>query len=191
MHELRRTLVIVRQAAAEQPNLRQPGITNPDRKEGADQLRLQRWIEAAGGRLKVVAGVPEGDVVVTSFPGVEGHRQAGAATEPSHLGWKATWGRRPSNCRFRACCATGTGLTPLSPANPVSGSFGIDQAGSAALSEKRRTCDSIRRFDQQNCQFFSSIWSAPKILIRERTEDDGILFVHPPIDAMRLAIQVM
>lgn len=77
IHELRRALVLVRQATAEHLDYGHPGVSEPDRTEGADLLRLQSWIESAGGRLKIVAEFPEGEVVITSFPGTEGCQRAG------------------------------------------------------------------------------------------------------------------
>ena len=67
LHELRRARALTQQDLAEALNVNQPAISKMEQRTDAYISSLRSYIEAVGGKLKIVAEFPEGEVGITNF----------------------------------------------------------------------------------------------------------------------------
>jgi DNA-binding XRE family transcriptional regulator len=67
LHELRRARAMTQKALGETLRVNQPAIAKIERRTDMYVSNLRSYIEAMGGRLKIVASFPEGDVAITNF----------------------------------------------------------------------------------------------------------------------------
>lgn len=67
LHELRRARELTQQELAERLNVNQPAVAKMEQRADVYVSSLRHYIEAVGGRLKVVAEFPEGEVAITNF----------------------------------------------------------------------------------------------------------------------------
>ncbi len=70
LHELRRARELTQQDLAEKLNVNQPAVAKLEQRADVYVSSLRHYIEAVGGRLKVVAEFPEGEVAITNFSDV-------------------------------------------------------------------------------------------------------------------------
>lgn len=71
LHELRRALALTQKDMAERLRVNQPAISKLEHREDVYLSSLRSYIEAVGGKLKIVAEFPEGEVAITSFSAIE------------------------------------------------------------------------------------------------------------------------
>ena len=71
LYELRRALAMTQKDMAEKLSVNQPAISKLEHREDVDLSSLRSYIEAVGGKLKIVAEFPEGEVAITSFSAME------------------------------------------------------------------------------------------------------------------------
>ena len=67
LHELRRARALTQQDLAESLNVKQPAVSKLEQRTDAYISSLRSYIEAVGGKLKITAEFPEGDVAITNF----------------------------------------------------------------------------------------------------------------------------
>ena len=67
LHELRRALELTQRDLAESLNVNQPAISKIEQRSDVFISSLRSYIEAAGGKLKIIAEFPEGEVAITNF----------------------------------------------------------------------------------------------------------------------------
>lgn len=67
LHELRRARSLTQQDVAEVLDVQQPAVAKLERRADIYVSSLRSYIEAVGGRLRIVAEFPEGEVSITSF----------------------------------------------------------------------------------------------------------------------------
>lgn len=67
LHELRRALALTQLDLAKSLNVNQPAISKLEQRTDVYVSSLRSYIEAVGGRLRIVAEFPEGEVVITNF----------------------------------------------------------------------------------------------------------------------------
>ncbi|MDE2863384.1 MAG: XRE family transcriptional regulator [Chloroflexota bacterium] len=67
LHELRRALAMTQKDMAEKLKVNQPAISKLEHRDDVYLSSLRSYIEAVGGRLKIVAEFPEGEVAITTF----------------------------------------------------------------------------------------------------------------------------
>ena len=67
LHELRRARSLTQQDVAEVLDVQQPAVAKLERRADVYVSSLRSYIEAVGGRLRIVAEFPEGEVSITSF----------------------------------------------------------------------------------------------------------------------------
>lgn len=67
LHELRRARSLTQQDLARSLNVNQPAVSKLEQRTDMYVSSLRSYIEAVGGRLKIVAEFPEGEVAVTNF----------------------------------------------------------------------------------------------------------------------------
>ena len=67
LHELRQALKITQKDLADQLNVKQPAVSKLEQRTDMYVSSLRSYIEAAGGRLRIVAEFPEGEVVISNF----------------------------------------------------------------------------------------------------------------------------
>ena len=67
LHELRRARALSQQDLAEKLKVNQPAVAKMERRTDVYVSSLRSYIEAAGGRLKIIAEFPEGEVAITNF----------------------------------------------------------------------------------------------------------------------------
>ena len=70
LHELRRARSLSQQDLARKLNVNQPAIAKMERRADVYLSSLRSYIEAAGGRLKIIAEFPDGEVAITNFSSV-------------------------------------------------------------------------------------------------------------------------
>lgn len=86
LHELRRARELTQKDLAERLNVNQPAVAKMEQRADVYVSSLRHYIEAVGGRLKVVAEFPEGEVAITNFsdvgkdPSAQGQAEAPSAT---------------------------------------------------------------------------------------------------------------
>ena len=67
LHELRRARELTQLDLARKLNVNQPAVAKLEQRADVYVSSLRHYIEAVGGRLKVVAVFPEGEVAITNF----------------------------------------------------------------------------------------------------------------------------
>ena len=67
LHELRRALELTQRDLAESLDVNQPAISKIEQRSDVFISSLRSYIEAAGGKLKIIAEFPEGEVTITNF----------------------------------------------------------------------------------------------------------------------------
>ena len=82
LHELRRARSLTQQDVAETLNVNQPAVAKLEQRADIYVSSLRNYIEAAGGRLKIIAEFPEGEVAITNFASV-GDLDEPTAEQPS------------------------------------------------------------------------------------------------------------
>ena len=70
LHELRRARALTQQDLAEMLQVNQPAVSKIEQRSDVYISSLRSYIEAVGGRLKIVAEFPEGEVTITNFSDV-------------------------------------------------------------------------------------------------------------------------
>ena len=70
LHELRRARALTQQDLAEMLQVNQPAVSKIEQRADVYISSLRSYIEAVGGRLKIVAEFPEGEVTITNFSDV-------------------------------------------------------------------------------------------------------------------------
>ena len=67
LHELRQARELTQQELAKKLNVKQPAVSKLEQRTDAYISSLRSYIEAVGGKLKITAEFPEGDVAITNF----------------------------------------------------------------------------------------------------------------------------
>lgn len=67
LHELRRARALTQQELAQMLKVNQPAISKLEQRTDVYISSLRSYIEAVGGKLKIVADFPEGEVEITNF----------------------------------------------------------------------------------------------------------------------------
>ena len=67
LHELRRAKALTQRDLAETLKVNQPAISKLEQRADVYVSSLRSYVEALGGRLKIVAEFPEGEVYITNF----------------------------------------------------------------------------------------------------------------------------
>ena len=67
LHELRQARALTQQKVAETLNVNQPAVAKLEQRADIYVSSLRSYIEAVGGRLKIIAEFPEGEVTITNF----------------------------------------------------------------------------------------------------------------------------
>lgn len=67
LHELRRARALSQRDLAERLKVNQPAIAKLEHRADVYVSSLRSYIEAVGGKLKIVAEFPEGEVAITNF----------------------------------------------------------------------------------------------------------------------------
>ena len=67
LHELRRARALTQKELAGTLKVKQPAVAKMERRTDMYVSSLRSYIEAVGGRLKIVAEFPEGDIAITNF----------------------------------------------------------------------------------------------------------------------------
>ena len=84
LHELRRARALSQRDLAERLKVNQPAIAKLERRADVYVSSLRSYIEAVGGKLKIIAEFPEGEVAITNFShvgeGEYGPQKAGKAS---------------------------------------------------------------------------------------------------------------
>lgn len=70
LHELRRARALTQQELAEMLKVNQPAVSKLEQRTDVYISSLRSYIEAVGGKLKIVAEFPEGEVAITNFSDV-------------------------------------------------------------------------------------------------------------------------
>jgi DNA-binding transcriptional regulator YiaG len=70
LHELRRARALTQRDLAETLKVNQPAVSKLEQRADVYVSSLRSYIEAVGGRLKIVAEFPEGEVAITNFSDV-------------------------------------------------------------------------------------------------------------------------
>ena len=70
LHELRRALELTQRDLAELLNVNQPAVSKIEQRSDVFISSLRSYIEAAGGKLKIIAEFPEGEVAISNFSDV-------------------------------------------------------------------------------------------------------------------------
>ena len=81
LHELRRALRVTQQELAETLELHQPAIAKIEKRPDMYISTLCHYIEALGGRVKIVAQFPQGEVTITNFAPGEDEEEAQSPTQ--------------------------------------------------------------------------------------------------------------
>ena len=67
LHELRRARALTQRDMAKMLRVNQPAVSKLEQRADVYVSSLRSYIEAVGGRLKIVAQFPEGEVAITNF----------------------------------------------------------------------------------------------------------------------------
>ena len=70
LHELRRARALTQRDIAKMLNVNQPAVSKIEQRADVYVSSLRSYIEAVGGKLKIVAEFPEGEVAITNFSDV-------------------------------------------------------------------------------------------------------------------------
>lgn len=73
LHDLRRALALTQKELAEKLDVNQPAVSKLEHRDDVYLSSLRSYIEAVGGKLKIVAEFPEGDVAITGFSDIDRH----------------------------------------------------------------------------------------------------------------------
>ena len=71
LHELRRARALTQRDMAKMLKVNQPAVSKLEQRADVYVSSLRSYIEAVGGKLKVVAEFPEGEVAITNFSELE------------------------------------------------------------------------------------------------------------------------
>ncbi len=71
LHELRQARALTQQALGEALHVKQPAVAKLERRADMYVSNLRAYIEAMGGRLRIVAEFPHGAVTITNFSDVD------------------------------------------------------------------------------------------------------------------------
>ena len=71
LHVLRRARTLTQQDLAETLQVSQPAVAEMERRADIYVSSLRSHIEAVGGKLKIVAEFPEGEIAITNFSQIE------------------------------------------------------------------------------------------------------------------------
>ena len=72
LHELRRARELTQRDMAKLLKVNQPAISEMEQRADVYVSSLRSYIEAVGGKLKIVAEFPEGEVAITNFSDMGG-----------------------------------------------------------------------------------------------------------------------
>ncbi len=67
LHELRRARALTQQDLAKSLNVNQPAVSKMEQRTDAYISSLRSYIEAVGGKLRITAEFPEGEIGITNF----------------------------------------------------------------------------------------------------------------------------
>lgn len=67
LHELRRARALTQQDLAATLNVNQPAVSKMEQRTDTYISSLRSYIEAVGGKLKITAEFPEGEIGITNF----------------------------------------------------------------------------------------------------------------------------
>ena len=67
LHELRRARALTQRDMAKLLKVNQPAVSKLEQRDDVYVSSLRSYIEALGGKLKIVAEFPEGDIIITNF----------------------------------------------------------------------------------------------------------------------------
>ena len=67
LHELRRARAMTQRDLARTLNVNQPAVSKLEQRADVYVSSLRSYIEAVGGRLRIVAEFPEGEVAISNF----------------------------------------------------------------------------------------------------------------------------
>ena len=67
LHELRQARAMTQKAVGEALKVKQPAVAKLERRADMYVSNLRAYIEAMGGRLKIVAEFPQGSIVIPNF----------------------------------------------------------------------------------------------------------------------------
>ena len=70
LHELRRARALTQRDMAKMLKVNQPAVSKLEQRADVYVSSLRSYIEAVGGKLKIVAEFPEGEVAITNFSDV-------------------------------------------------------------------------------------------------------------------------
>ena len=70
LHELRRARALTQRDLAETLKVNQPAVSKLEQRTDVYVSSLRSYIEAIGGKLRIVAEFPEGEVAITNFSDV-------------------------------------------------------------------------------------------------------------------------
>ena len=70
LHELRRARALTQQDLAATLRVNQPAVSKLEQRTDVYVSSLRAYIEAVGGKLKIVAEFPDGEVAITNFSDV-------------------------------------------------------------------------------------------------------------------------
>ena len=70
LHELRRARALTQRDMARMLNVNQPAVSKLEQRADVYVSSLRSYIEAVGGKLKIVAEFPQGEVAITNFSNV-------------------------------------------------------------------------------------------------------------------------
>ena len=73
LHELRRARALTQQELAETLNVNQPAVAKLEQRADIYVSSLRSYIEAVGGRLKIIAEFPNGEITITNFSRLGGN----------------------------------------------------------------------------------------------------------------------
>ena len=76
LHELRQVRDLTQEDLAKRMDRQQPAIAKIENRPDMYISTLRNYIEAMGGRMKIVAQLPEGEVTITNFARVEEGEEA-------------------------------------------------------------------------------------------------------------------
>ncbi len=78
LHELRQARAMTQKALGEMLKVNQPAIAKMERRADMYVSNLRGLIEAMGGRLRIIAEFPEGEVAITNFSDMGEEERKGA-----------------------------------------------------------------------------------------------------------------
>ena len=71
LHELRQARALTQRDMAKKMNVNQPAVSKMEQRADVYVSSLRSYIEAAGGKLKIIAEFPTGEVAITNFSKIE------------------------------------------------------------------------------------------------------------------------